>query len=118
VRETEILVEQQPPQGVLVCDHAGLVISKFSSLLLLSDLTTAMVLNAAAVVEKHETVFFLRSWSRMSMKPFCVHTGLFARIGTRQVCDQKNSYGVFILKLRTKRAYAPQDKCANRVWSS
>jgi len=31
VRETEILVEQQPPQGVLVCDHAGLVINKFSS---------------------------------------------------------------------------------------
>ena len=31
VRETEILVEQQPPQGVFVCDHAGLVIDKFSS---------------------------------------------------------------------------------------
>jgi len=30
VRETEILVEQQPPQGVVVCDHAGLVINKFS----------------------------------------------------------------------------------------
>jgi len=30
VRETEILVEQQPPQGVLLCDHAGLVINKFS----------------------------------------------------------------------------------------
>jgi len=30
VRETKILVEQQPPQGVLVCDHAGLVINKFS----------------------------------------------------------------------------------------
>jgi len=30
VRETEILVEQQPPQGVFVCDHAGLVINKFS----------------------------------------------------------------------------------------
>ena len=29
VRETEILVEQ-PPQGVFVCDHAGLVISKLS----------------------------------------------------------------------------------------
>ena len=28
VRETEILAEQQPPQGVLVCDHAGLVINK------------------------------------------------------------------------------------------
>ena len=26
MRETEILVEQQPPQGVLVCDHAGFVI--------------------------------------------------------------------------------------------
>jgi len=25
-----MLVEQQPPQGVLVCDHAGLVINKFS----------------------------------------------------------------------------------------
>ena len=32
MRETEILVEQQPPQGVLVCDHAGLVINKFSEL--------------------------------------------------------------------------------------
>ena len=31
MRETEILVEQKPPQGVLVCDHAGLVINKFSS---------------------------------------------------------------------------------------
>jgi len=30
VRETEILVEQQPPQGVFVCDHAGVVINKFS----------------------------------------------------------------------------------------
>ena len=30
-RETEILVEQQPLQGVLVCDHAGLVINKLSS---------------------------------------------------------------------------------------
>ena len=30
MRETEILVEQQPPQGVLVCDHAGRVIDKFS----------------------------------------------------------------------------------------
>ena len=30
MRETEILVEQQPPQGVFVCDHAGLVINKFS----------------------------------------------------------------------------------------
>jgi len=30
VRETEILVEQQPPQGVLVCGRAGLVINKFS----------------------------------------------------------------------------------------
>jgi len=29
-RETEILVEQQPPQGVFVCDHAGRVINKFS----------------------------------------------------------------------------------------
>ena len=30
VRETEILVEQQSPQEVFVCDHAGLVINKFS----------------------------------------------------------------------------------------
>ena len=30
VRETEIRVEQQPPQGVYVCDHAGLVINKCS----------------------------------------------------------------------------------------
>jgi len=30
VRETEFLVEHKPPQGVLVCDHAGLVINKFS----------------------------------------------------------------------------------------
>ena len=28
-RETEILVEQQPPQGVFVCDHAGLVINQY-----------------------------------------------------------------------------------------
>ena len=31
MRETAILVEQQPPQGVLVCDHAGLVINQFSA---------------------------------------------------------------------------------------
>ena len=30
MRETEILVEQQPPQGVFVCDHAGLLINKDS----------------------------------------------------------------------------------------
>ena len=30
MRETEILAEQQLPQGVLVCDHAGLVINNFS----------------------------------------------------------------------------------------
>ena len=30
-RETEILVEHQPPQGFLVCDHAGLAITKFSN---------------------------------------------------------------------------------------
>ena len=30
VRESEILVEQQPPQRVLVCDHAGRVINKLS----------------------------------------------------------------------------------------
>jgi len=30
VRETEIQVEQQPPQGVFVFDHAGLVINQFS----------------------------------------------------------------------------------------
>ena len=30
MRETEILVEQQPPQAVLFCDHAGLVINNFS----------------------------------------------------------------------------------------
>ena len=27
----KILVEQHPPHGVFVCDHAGLVINKFSS---------------------------------------------------------------------------------------
>ena len=30
MRETEILVEEQPPQGILVCCHAGLVINKLS----------------------------------------------------------------------------------------
>ena len=30
VIETDILLEQQLPQGVLGCDHAGLVINKFS----------------------------------------------------------------------------------------
>ena len=30
VRETEILVEPKPLQGVSVCDHAGRVINKFS----------------------------------------------------------------------------------------
>ena len=32
MRDTEILVEQQPSQGVFVCDHAGLVINKFSKI--------------------------------------------------------------------------------------
>jgi hypothetical protein len=32
VRETEILVEQQPPQAVFICDHASLVI-KYLTLL-------------------------------------------------------------------------------------
>ena len=31
MRQTEILVEQQPPPGVFVCDYAGLVINKFSN---------------------------------------------------------------------------------------
>jgi len=35
VRETEILVEQQPPQGVFICDHAGRVIIKKINCLLL-----------------------------------------------------------------------------------
>ena len=38
VRETEILVEQQPPQGVFVCDHVGLVINKLSHIDALSCL--------------------------------------------------------------------------------
>ena len=28
--EIEILVEQQPPKEVFICDHAGLVTNKFS----------------------------------------------------------------------------------------
>ena len=32
VGETEILVEQQPPQGVFLCDHAGPVINQPSRL--------------------------------------------------------------------------------------
>ena len=30
MRESDILAEQQPLQGVFVCDHAGRVINKFS----------------------------------------------------------------------------------------
>jgi len=30
VRKTEIMVEQQPPQEVFVCDYAGLVVNRFS----------------------------------------------------------------------------------------
>ena len=30
VEKNEILVEQQPPQGDVACDHAGRVINKFS----------------------------------------------------------------------------------------
>jgi len=42
VRETEILVEKQPPQGVLVCvcDHAGVVINKFSIAQVFNSLRT------------------------------------------------------------------------------
>jgi len=32
-----------------------------------------------------------------------------ARLGTRQVRDQKNSYGAFILKIRVL-SYVPQDR--------
>ena len=32
MRDAEILLEQQPPQGVFACDHTGLVINKFSDL--------------------------------------------------------------------------------------
>ena len=42
VRETEILVEQQPPQGLFVCDHAGLVINKELSLQAGSAVLNAM----------------------------------------------------------------------------
>ena len=31
VVETEILVEQQPPLGVFVCDRAGCVVNTFSN---------------------------------------------------------------------------------------
>jgi len=37
-RETKILVEQQPPQGVFVCDHASLVINEFSDSLEIGQL--------------------------------------------------------------------------------
>ena len=30
MKESEILVGQQPPQGVFICDHAGRVVSEFS----------------------------------------------------------------------------------------
>ena len=30
MKETEILVEQQPPKGVFICDHASLETNKFS----------------------------------------------------------------------------------------
>ena len=33
------------------------------------------------------------------LPPPCYHTDLFARLETRQVRDQKNSYGDFILKI-------------------
>ena len=49
-RETDILVEQQPPQGVLVCDHAGLVIntSSYQSLAIADELRSARYGAAAA----------------------------------------------------------------------
>jgi len=37
LQDVQLLVEQQPPQGVLVCDHAGLVINKFSPGLVLTS---------------------------------------------------------------------------------
>jgi len=46
VSETEILVEQQPPQGVFACDHAGLVINKLS-------------LGAVINLERHPPVHFV-----------------------------------------------------------
>jgi len=48
VRETEILVEQQPPQGVFACDHAGLVINKFSEWDLRSLAVLELVLDVCA----------------------------------------------------------------------
>ena len=43
VSETEILEEQQTPQEVLVCDHAGLVIDNLSLLCFGNLSTSAMV---------------------------------------------------------------------------
>ena len=51
VFETEILVEQQPPQGVLVCDHAGLVINKLSLCTRRSNTSLTAVRNETAVKE-------------------------------------------------------------------
>ena len=49
VRETEILVEQQPPQGVFVCDHAGLVIDKFCQVSRGQEINRTLFNSTAAV---------------------------------------------------------------------
>jgi len=45
----EILVEQQPPQGVFVCDHAGLVINNLSLTL---DRSRCMQLHVRVAYER------------------------------------------------------------------
>ena len=49
VRETEILGEQQPPQGFLVCDHAGLVINKFSLAATLGMMLKGLTIDAVMI---------------------------------------------------------------------
>ena len=50
VSETLILVEQQPPKGVFICDHAGLVINNFSQTPPVSSMRTLRGGGGAPVV--------------------------------------------------------------------
>jgi len=77
VGETEILVEQQPPQGVSVCDHAGFVINKLSQRQ--GILLWRQRCSAAASPRRGRALSWLPSPFRSSAAPTRGWHGLFAR---------------------------------------
>ena len=93
MRETAILVEQQPPKGVFICNYAGLVISKFSKITDLKDKGSndqvRTTLERVAVSLLHWRAGSWRSFAAMRKEAglFC---GSFLRKGEVFNCVGKN----------------------------